>query len=366
MAEKSQHSSARQGSALKVNKGIEPPATINEDAASVFKRRKSKELLVSDYVSGILRGDRVLLSKAITLIESSLPAHYSMAQHIIEHCIPHSGRSLRIGITGVPGVGKSTFIEALGKFLTAQGRKLAVLAVDPSSQISGGSILGDKTRMETLAVDESAFVRPSPASGSLGGVARKTREIIILCEAAGFDTIFVETVGVGQSETTVHAMVDFFLLLMLAGAGDELQGIKRGIIEMCDGMVINKADGDNVMKANIAKTQYETALHLFPTPPTGWRPKVEICSAITRMGIDKVWHMITAHEELLKKNGHFYTKRTLQQKNSMFDSIQENLQKAFYSNTDVQKQLPVILEQLNQNKITSYQAAQMLLTIWGG
>jgi LAO/AO transport system kinase len=366
MADNNHHSSAPQHSALKVNKGIDPPASINENAAAVFKHRKSRELLVGDYVAGILDGDRVLLSKAITLIESALPAHFGLAQQIIEQCIPHSGHSLRIGVTGVPGAGKSTFIEALGKHLTAQGCKLAVLAVDPSSQISGGSILGDKTRMETLAVDESAFVRPSPASGSLGGVARKTREIIILCEAAGFNTIFVETVGVGQSETTVHGMVDFFLLLMLAGAGDELQGIKRGIIEMCDGMVINKADGDNIMKAKLAKTQYETALHLFPTPATGWKPKVEICSSITRSGIDKVWSMIKEHEEWLKKNGHFYIKRTQQQKNSMFDSIQENLQQAFYTHTDVQKQLPIILDQLSQNKITSYQAAQMLLKIGGG
>ena len=234
MAEEKPHKERLQGSALKVNKGIEQPLPINAEAASAFRRRKAESLLPEEYVSGILRGDRVLLSKAITLIESTLPSHYDMAQQIIERCVPYSGKSLRIGITGVPGVGKSTFIEALGKQLTTQGHKLAVLAVDPSSQITGGSILGDKTRMETLAVDENAFVRPSPSAGSLGGVARKTREIIVLCEAAGFDTIFVETVGVGQSETAVHAMVDFFLLLMLAGAGDELQGIKRGIIEMCD------------------------------------------------------------------------------------------------------------------------------------
>lgn len=361
MTAMNKHTDASHRSALKVNKGIEPPSSINEQAASAFRRRKSPLLQAQDYVNGILRGDRVLLSKAITLIESALPAHYQLSQQVIEQCMPHSGNSLRIGITGVPGVGKSTFIEALGKQLTSSGHKLAVLAVDPSSQLSGGSILGDKTRMESLSVDDNAFVRPSPSAGSLGGVARKTREIIILCEAAGFDTIFVETVGVGQSETAVHSMVDFFLLLMLAGAGDELQGIKRGIIEMCDGMAINKADGDNVMKAKLAKTQYETALHLFPPSPGGWKPRVEICSSITTEGVGQIWKMIKEHETLMKQNGFFHNKRNQQQKSRMFDAIHEQLQSKFYHYPEIKRQLPEILEQLEQNKLTSYQAAQKLL-----
>jgi LAO/AO transport system kinase len=361
MSEKEGHTDSHHRSALKVNKGIEPPASINEIAASAFKSRKKQLLGAADYVEGILRGDRVILSKAITLIESALPDHFALSQNIIELCMPHSGNALRVGITGVPGVGKSTFIEALGTFLTAQGHKLAVLAVDPSSNISGGSILGDKTRMETLAVDKNAFVRPSPAAGSLGGVTRKTRDIIILCEAAGFDTIFIETVGVGQSEVAVHSMVDFFLLLMLAGAGDELQGIKRGIIEMCDGMVINKADGDNIQKANLARTQYQSALQLFPPPPTGWKPQVLTCSSITKSGIDQVWDMIQAHEALLKHNGHFFIKRNDQQKSRMYETINESLLDHFYRNPDVEVLIPEMLYKLAQSRITSFQAAQQLL-----
>ncbi len=361
MSEKDDNTNTDHRSALKVNKGIEQPSSINETAASAYKQRKNQLLDVSDYVDGILRGDRMVLSKAITLIESSLPDHFARSQSIIEKCIPHAGNALRIGITGVPGVGKSTFIEALGTFLTARGHQLAVLAVDPSSTISGGSILGDKTRMEALAVDKNAYVRPSPAAGSLGGVARKTRDIIILCEAAGFDTIFIETVGVGQSEVAVHSMVDFFLLLMLAGAGDELQGIKRGIIEMCDGMVINKSDGDNIQKAGLAKVQYQSALHLFPPTITGWNPQVETCSSITKSGIEKVWDMIQAHESLLKKNGHFYIKRNQQQKSRMFETIHESLHDHFYNSPGVVKQLPEMLHQLSQSKITSFQAAQQLL-----
>lgn len=352
-------------SALQVHEGIDPPASINEMAVSAYTQRKGPVLTIDDYTGGILRGDRVLLSKSITLIESALPAHQEMAQQIIERCIPHSGRSLRVGISGVPGAGKSTFIEALGKYLTGQGHRLAVLAVDPSSQLSGGSILGDKTRMETLAVDERAYVRPSPSAGSLGGVTRKTREIIILCEAAGFDTIFVETVGVGQSETAVHGMVDFFLLLMLAGAGDELQGIKRGIIEMCDGMAINKADGENIYKAEQARMQYENALHLFSPPVTGWKPRVLTCSAITKAGIDEVWDMIKAFEATVKSNGHFVLRRKQQQKSRMLDSIQERLSDAFYNHPEVQKRLPALLEQMNDQKLTSYQAAQILLKASG-
>mgnify|MGYP001043926654 CR=1 FL=1 len=361
--EKSQ-SAEKDRSALKVNKGIAPPPSINEQAARAFRQRQRQPLTEQDYVEGILGGDRVMLSKAITLVESALPGHGIMAQRIIEQCMPHSGNSLRIGITGVPGVGKSTFIEAFGKYLCDQGHKVAVLAVDPSSGISKGSILGDKTRMEQLSVDENAFVRPSPSAGSLGGVARKTREIIILCEAAGFDTVLVETVGVGQSEVAVHSMVDFFLLLMLAGAGDELQGIKRGIIEMCDGMAINKADGDNLNKARSARIQYENALHLFPPTTTGWKPRVEICSALKKTGIDTVWDMICEHRDLLKAGGFFDIKRQSQQKFRMYESIHENLTGYFYQHPEVARQLPETEQLLTQNRLTSYQAASRLLEIY--
>lgn len=361
MAEKEAHPDPHHASALKVNKGIDQPSSINENAASAYKNRKKQSLDESSFVDGILRGDRVILSKAITLIESSLPEHFALSQSIIEKCMPHSGNALRVGVTGVPGVGKSTFIEALGKHLTAKGHMLAVLAVDPSSQVSGGSILGDKTRMETLAVDKNAYVRPSPSAGSLGGVTRKTRDIIILCEAAGFNIIFIETVGVGQSEVAVHSMVDFFLLLMLAGAGDELQGIKRGIIEMCDGMVINKADGDNIHKAKMARLQYQTALHLFPPLPSGWKPKVMICSSLAKTGIDKIWAMIKSHEALMKKNGQFQIKRDKQQKSRMFETIHESLYNHFYRNPEVVRQLPEILRLLSKSQITSFQAAQQLL-----
>ena len=314
-------------SALSVMDGISQPSPINEEAARKFRANRNRSLNTQEYLAGIFSGNRTILSKAITLVESSLPAHQAQAQEIIAECLkrstkagahlkgPASGttsderlapghetpafaNSIRIGITGVPGVGKSTFIEALGIHLTAKGHKLAVLAIDPSSSRSKGSILGDKTRMEELSVDANAFIRPSPASGSLGGVARKTRETIVLCEAAGFDVIFVETVGVGQSETTVHSMVDFFLLLMLAGAGDELQGIKRGIIEMADAIVINKADGDNLAKAKLARVEYANALHLFPPPDSGWTPVADICSARTKMGIDHVWELIMEHRKI--------------------------------------------------------------------
>jgi LAO/AO transport system kinase len=351
-------------SALKVNPGIEQPSSINEAGVQAFRTKRKSQLKVDDYVKGIISGNRIILSKAITLIESSLAEHFKTAQQVIEKCVPYSGNSHRVGITGVPGVGKSTFIEALGKYLTGQGNKIAVLAVDPSSEISKGSILGDKTRMEQLAVDPNAFVRPSPSAGSLGGVARKTREIIVLCEAAGFDIILVETVGVGQSETAVHSMVDFFLLLMLAGAGDELQGIKRGIIEMCDGMIINKADGDNINKARAAKVQYQNALHLFPLPTTGWAPKVEICSAIQKTGISKVWEMICQHRDLLKANGQFFIKRNHQQKSRMLESINQTLSDQFYNNAEVIRLMPQIEIQLAQSKITSYQAANMLLNAY--
>ena len=256
---------------LKVNKGVSDMPTVNP---YLKKRVQRKRYTADEYVAGILDGNITILSQAVTLVESSLHEHQEIAQEIIEKCLPHAGKSVRVGITGVPGAGKSTSIDSFGMHLINAGHKLAVLAIDPSSERSKGSILGDKTRMEALSREKNAFIRPSPSAGSLGGVARKTRETIVLCEAAGFDTIFVETVGVGQSETAVHSMVDFFLLIQLAGTGDELQGIKRGIMEMADGIIINKADGDNIKKAELAAAQFRNALHLFPPSDSGWSPKV--------------------------------------------------------------------------------------------
>ncbi len=362
MPDKTQNSENKNPeSALKVNQGVERLPALNENAIKAIQTRRRPELSVEEYVQGILAHDRSILSRAITLVESSLPSHYEKAQQIIEKCIPWSSKSLRIGITGVPGVGKSTFIEAFGMHLIEKGHKIAVLAVDPSSEISKGSILGDKTRMEILSNHQHAFIRPSPSAGSLGGVARKTREIIILCEAAGYDRILVETVGVGQSETAVHSMVDFFLLLMLAGAGDELQGIKRGIMEMCDGMVINKADGDNLINARNARAQYENALHLFPPPPSGWTPKVEICSSLRKTGIDTAYEMISQYDAFVQENGHFIRNRKNQQKHQMYESIRQYLSDHFYHHTKVLQQTPSVLAMMENNQLTPYQAAQKLL-----
>ena len=348
-------------SALKVQEGIEQPSSVNADYLKQIKANKQALLTLDAFVEGILSGNRTILSKAITLIESSLSEHQKLAQQIIEKCLPLAGNSIRLGITGVPGVGKSTFIEALGKHITNSGHKLAVLAIDPSSERSKGSILGDKTRMEELAVDPNAFIRPSPSAGSLGGVARKTREIIILCEAADFDTIFVETVGVGQSETAVHSMVDFFLLLMLANAGDELQGIKRGIMEMADAIAINKADGDNIQKANLAMAQYKNALHLFPPTESGWIPQVTTCSSYTREGITNVWNIITDYVAYTKENGYFKSKRQEQSKNIMLETINDFLKDNFYSNKSITALIPKIQKEIIEDKLSSYMAAQKLL-----
>ena len=279
------HREENEGSALHVTEGVNGQPSVNPH----FRRKKRPALTTAQYVEGILAGDITVLSQAITLVESNLPEHYEQAQEIIERCLPRSGNSVRIGITGVPGAGKSTFIEAIGNMVTSLGHRLAVLAIDPSSERSGGSILGDKTRMESISSNPDVFIRPSPSAGSLGGVARKTRETVILCEAAGFDTIFIETVGVGQSETAVHSMVDLFMLLQISGAGDELQGIKRGIMEMADLVVITKADGENIRKAELAKAQISNALHLFPEPESGCRPQVFTCSAVDGSGLSEIW-----------------------------------------------------------------------------
>lgn len=348
-------------SALHVNKGVNQPPSISPTARKNFQKFRKKKLNLDDYINGITNRDRTILSRAITLVESSLPEHQKMAQKIIEQCLPLAGNSMRIGITGVPGVGKSTFIESLGNEITKRGHKLAVLAIDPSSERSKGSILGDKTRMETLANNPDAFIRPSPSAGSLGGVARKTRESMLLCEAAGFDVVFIETVGVGQSETAVHSMVDFFLLLMLAGAGDELQGIKRGIMEMADAIAINKADGSNKDKANRAKAEYNSALHLFPPSPSGWSPKVLTCSALHNIDIDHIWKTILKYKDLTHENHYWFSKRNEQAKYWMYETIDEKLKSHFYTQKGMKEKLEEFENDVLNNRKSSFQAAQQLL-----
>ncbi len=349
-------------SGLNVNKGIEPLPSVNENSVNRFlKNKKKRNLSIPQYVAGILNGNITVLSQAVTLVESSKPEHQEIAQEIIVKCLPYSGNSVRIGITGVPGVGKSTFIEVMGKYITAQGKKLAVLAIDPSSERTKGSILGDKTRMEDLSIDPNAYIRPSPSAGSLGGVARKTRETIVLCEAAGFNHIFIETVGVGQSETAVHSMVDFFLLLMLAGAGDELQGIKRGIMEMADAITINKADGNNIEKAGLARVQYMNALHLFPAPDSGWKPKVLTCSAYLKTGISEIWETINEYLNHVKGNDYFQHRRNEQSKFWMYETINEQLRNNFYQNEDIKVLMEESEKKVLKEEISSFVAAKRLL-----
>ncbi|HUW05616.1 MAG TPA: methylmalonyl Co-A mutase-associated GTPase MeaB [Williamwhitmania sp.] len=350
-----------QRSALSVNSGIDQPPQVNPNAANQIRKVRKKKFTVDEYVEGIVAGNRTILSQAITLVESALPEHHSIAQQVIERCLPHSGNSIRLGITGVPGVGKSTFIESLGMQITTQGHKLAVLAIDPSSERSKGSILGDKTRMEELSSDANAFIRPSPSAGSLGGVARKTRESVVLCEAAGFDVVFIETVGVGQSETAVHSMVDCFLLLMLAGAGDELQGIKRGIMEMADILAITKADGANIQKAQIARAEYEGALHLYPPAESGWDPHVLTCSVFDKKSILELWNTILEYLALTKKNSYFADKRQQQAKYWMFESVNETLKESFYCNPSLQVLISKLEQEVLNNQITSFAAAKVLL-----
>lgn len=343
---------------LKVNKGVAAMPTVNP---YLKKKSQRKTYTVDEFVQGILDGNITILSQAVTLVESSLPEHQHLAQQIIEKCLPHAGQSMRIGITGVPGAGKSTSIDAFGMHLLNRGRKLAVLAIDPSSERSKGSILGDKTRMEELSRQKNAFIRPSPSAGSLGGVARKTRETIVLCEAAGFDTIFVETVGVGQSETAVHSMVDFFLLIQLAGTGDELQGIKRGIMEMADGIIINKADGDNIDKAKLAASQYKNALHLFPPAASGWTPQVLTYSGYYNIGIKQIWEMVDKYMNFTRHNGYFFLKRNEQAKYWMYETINESLRNAFYQNEAVQANIKEAERQVLDNQVSSFVAAQRMM-----
>ena len=349
---------------LKVNEGIEQPESVNSESVQRFLNKSRKLFTVDVYVDGILNGDIALLSKAVTLVESSNAKHQQIAQEIITRCLPHSGNSIRIGITGVPGVGKSTFIEALGKNITKGGGKLAVLAIDPSSERTKGSILGDKTRMEELAGNKNAYIRPSPSAGSLGGVARKTRETIILCEAAGFNHIFIETVGVGQSETAVHSMTDFFLLLKLAGAGDELQGIKRGIMEMADVIAINKADGNNIENALMAKAQFSNAIHLFPKKESGWEPKVLTCSSTMKEGIGDIWREIVAYKNLTLENGYFQNNRNQQVIYWMHETIQDHLRRDFYGNDEIKEKIDVMEKNILSNKISPFAAANQLLEMF--
>lgn len=345
---------------LQVNKGTSEQPTVNPYLKD-FKRFKRKQYTATEYVEGILKGNISILSQAVTLVESSKAEHQEIAQEVIEKCLPHSGKSVRIGITGVPGAGKSTSIDVFGMHLIQQKHKVAVLAIDPSSEVSKGSILGDKTRMEKLSVDHNAFIRPSPSAGSLGGVARKTRETIILCEAAGFDRVIIETVGVGQSETAVHSMVDFFLLIQLAGTGDELQGIKRGIMEMADGIVINKADGNNIEKAKLAQNHFKNALHLFPTPESGWTTQVLTYSGYYEIGIVEVWNMIDEYIAFVEKNGYFQYRRNEQSKYWMYETINDKLKSNFYNNTDVQKELSTCEQQVLNSQITPFAAANKVL-----
>ena len=345
---------------LQVNSGVSQQSIINPYLSRARFRRR--EMSANDMVEGIVKGDITILSQAVTLIESVNPDHQAKAQEVINKCLPYSGNSVRVGISGVPGAGKSTSIDEFGMHvLREKGGKLAVLAIDPSSERTKGSILGDKTRMEKLAQHPDSFIRPSPSAGSLGGVARKTRETIILCEAAGFDKIFVETVGVGQSETACHSMVDFFLLIQVAGTGDELQGIKRGIMEIADGIVINKCDGDNVDRCQMAASNFRNALHFFPMPDSGWSPKVLCYSGFYGTGVKEIWDMIYQYIDSVKHNGYFDYRRNEQSKYWMYESINEHLRNSFYHNHIIEQLLPKTEQSVLRGEKTSFTAAGELL-----
>lgn len=358
MKKKEKHSSA-----LQEVDGIEQPKTMSTSSAAKLKKARKEKQAIPALIKQLLNGNKTALSRAITIIESTAAKHQIQATQIIEGCLPHANSSIRIGITGVPGVGKSTFIEQFGTLLTEKGHKVAVLAVDPSSSISKGSILGDKTRMEELVKNEMAFIRPSASGDSLGGVARKTRETIILCEAAGYTHIIIETVGVGQSETAVHSMTDFFLLLKLAGAGDELQGIKRGIIEMADAIIINKADGENIKAAKLAKTAFNRALHLYPPKDNGWIAKTITCSAIENVGISDALTLIEVYITQMQQMGHFNTKRNQQQRFWMLQTIESTLKDDFYKDPRVKEVLAKYIAAITDHSSSPFQAAEALLSI---
>jgi len=335
---------------------------LNEWMAS---RRKMREDRTADKLFELLRvGDKSALSAAITILESALPEDRMIGNELIRLCLPFSGNSIRIGITGVPGVGKSSFIEKFGSLILKERSKLAVLAIDPSSERTGGSILGDKTRMEELSHHSSVFIRPSASGNTLGGVARKTREAIILCEAAGFDTIFIETVGVGQSEIMVHSMVDFFLLLLLAGAGDELQGIKRGIMEMADGLAVTKADGENIKKAQLAARELKNAIHLFPPTANGWIPEVHTCSSLDETNLDKVWDMMDRFHRHALNDGSFQHKRKLQNLNWMHETLKELLLADLSNRDEVKTEIHHKEVALEKGQITAFEAAEQIFSIY--
>ncbi|HMN23082.1 MAG TPA: methylmalonyl Co-A mutase-associated GTPase MeaB [Ignavibacteriaceae bacterium] len=355
--------------AVRVVKGIQSSNLPDDKTGSRTGNKKKvdfkrKNLSVDDYVNGVLSFDRNILARTITLIESNNSAHHHTAQEVLTKLLPHSGKSLRIGITGVPGAGKSTLIEALGMYLIKQGYKVAVLTVDPSSTVTKGSILGDKTRMENLSKEKNCFIRPSPSGGNLGGVTRKSRETITACEAAGYNIILIETVGVGQSEVTVRSMVDFFLLVLIAGAGDELQGIKRGIMELTDAILVNKADGDNEKKANIAKSDYNNALHYLQPATKGWTSQAFTGSALTGKGIPELWDVIKKFESTIKQSGVFEQRRKNQSIEWVFRMVEETLRDEFYNNVKVQKAITLIKQEIIKDKITPTLAAEKLLSIF--
>ena len=356
-------SKEQQKSALSESESKPASGNISPESARKIRNFRKNKFSEKDLLQDLLEGNKTALGRGITLIESNQKLHQKQAEFLIEGALSHAHKSIRIGITGVPGVGKSTFIESFGSYLIEKGKKVAVLAVDPSSSVSHGSILGDKTRMESLVTRENAFIRPSPSGDSLGGVARKTRESILLCEAAGFDVILIETVGVGQSETTVHSMTDFFLLLKLAGAGDELQGIKRGIIEMADAIVINKADGENQKPAREARLEFNRALHLYPPKESEWKPEVKLCSALYNEGVSHIWEMISTFQKKVEENGYFQQNRLEQNKFWMHQTINDHLKSRFYEDPTIKKALKEQVDLIEKNKTTAFAAARYLLSL---
>jgi len=330
---------------------------------SQSKAVPAAKLSLADYVDGILAGNRMILARAITMVESNAPKHFTLSQELIQKLLPYSGNSVRVGITGAPGAGKSTFIEALGCYLCRQGKKVAVLAVDPSSSLSKGSILGDKTRMENLAKEADAFIRPSPSGGTLGGVTRKSRETILLCEAAGYDTVLLETVGVGQSETTVRSMVDFFLVLVITGAGDDLQGIKKGIIELADAILVNKADGDNQQKALVTKADYNQILHYLRPATEGWITKAYSCSSLTGEGIEDIWQVILDFIGIMQKNGQLQTKRQQQTLSWVKQVAEEHIRSIIKQNPRIQDRMVQLEKQLLAGNVSATLATGDLIAI---
>jgi LAO/AO transport system kinase len=333
--------------------------------SAVAASPKRSQLSLDDYVSGVLSGDRTILSRAITLAESNSPAHFDLSQQVIREVLPNTGNSVRVGITGVPGAGKSTFIEALGCRLCKEGHKIAVLAVDPSSSVSKGSILGDKTRMENLAKQPNAFIRPSPSGGTLGGLTRKSRETLLLCEAAGYDVILVETVGVGQSETTVRSMVDFFLLMVITGAGDDLQGMKKGVMELADAILVNKADGNNALKADTTRAEYDRMLHYLRQATEGWTTRAYTCSSVTGKGVDEIWSVVMKFMETVRESGVFFERRKQQILSWVYTMVEDRLRQKFYRHPNVMSIKERIERRVISGELSATGAATELLRAYG-